>query len=234
MVLDGRMTDETQNIHWQSEAQLMGFGESDSSGAWIKLQVMPEDLDQFRGLKGVCFDVTLANPNQPTGQPVQKAVQQKEASQYGEYAKALKLSGFFRAPEVWKAIGTDAEFLEWLKTQKCCAKAKSGPCYGDIAAAHVRRVANGAGTSIKPEYSAVSLCDLHHKRQHAEGESVIGGREYFDQQRIWHLEKWCWETLKASLGFESWKDVPPSALRLWATYHKVINYLPNVYRESHE
>lgn len=38
----------------------MGWGESDSSGAWIKFQVMPEDLDRFRGLKGQCFAMVLA------------------------------------------------------------------------------------------------------------------------------------------------------------------------------
>lgn len=56
-------------IHWTGEAQLMGYGESDSSGAWIKLQVEHEDLTQFRGLKGTTFDLTLANPDQPTGAP---------------------------------------------------------------------------------------------------------------------------------------------------------------------
>ena len=47
--------------HWRGESQLMGFGESDSGGAWIKLQVMPEDLEHFRGQKGTCFYVLLAN-----------------------------------------------------------------------------------------------------------------------------------------------------------------------------
>jgi len=58
------------SLHWTGEAQLMGYGESDSSGAWIKLQVLAEDLDHFRGLKGTTFDLTLENPNQPIGKQV--------------------------------------------------------------------------------------------------------------------------------------------------------------------
>ena len=55
--------------HFTGEVQLMGYGESDSSGAWIKLQVTPEDLEAFRGLKGTTFDILLANPDQPIGAP---------------------------------------------------------------------------------------------------------------------------------------------------------------------
>ena len=53
-------------ITWAGETQLMGYGESDSSGAWIKFQVMPEDLDMFRGLKGEVFDVVIS----PAGKEV--------------------------------------------------------------------------------------------------------------------------------------------------------------------
>jgi len=46
-------------IHFSDEMKLMGYGESDSSGAWIKCQILPEDLDKFRGLKGQRFAVTM-------------------------------------------------------------------------------------------------------------------------------------------------------------------------------
>lgn len=59
-------------IHFNGEVQLMGYGESDSSGAWIKLQILPEDLESFRGLKGTTFDITLANPDQPVGTPAKE------------------------------------------------------------------------------------------------------------------------------------------------------------------
>lgn len=46
-------------VHFAEDAQLMGYGESDSSGAWLKFQVRPEDLEHFRGLKGTVFYLTL-------------------------------------------------------------------------------------------------------------------------------------------------------------------------------
>ena len=67
--------------HWSGEVQLMGFGESDSSGAWVKFQVTPEDLDSFRGLKGNVFDMLLANMEQTIGDITKKGGQMsKEAA----------------------------------------------------------------------------------------------------------------------------------------------------------
>ena len=74
---------------------------------------------------------------------------------YGQQAKELRLSSFFRRPEVWRAVGSDQEFLDWLRTQDCIVRS-SIHC-GPVVAAHVRRVANGSGTGIKPEYSAIPL-----------------------------------------------------------------------------
>lgn len=41
------------------ELKLVGFGESDSGGAWIKLQVDPDDLALFRGRKGAILEVAI-------------------------------------------------------------------------------------------------------------------------------------------------------------------------------
>ena len=96
-------------------------------------------------------------------------------------------------------------------------------------------MANGAGTGIKPPYSAIPLCDKHHQLQHQKGESAIeGGRHWFNQKRIQYLQQWCWETLKATLGYESWADVPPWVLKEWALKHELERYLPNDYYSSME
>ena len=80
-----------------------------------------------------------------------------------------------------RAHGTDKQFLEWLKTQPC---AVGSGCEGDVVPAHVRRIANGAGTGIKPEYSAIALCNHHHQLQHQHGESRIGGKAWVDARLI--------------------------------------------------
>jgi len=149
----------------------------------------------------------------------------KPKSLYGEAARALMLSGFFRSPDVWRAVGTDAEFLAWLRRMPCAV------CNGEPAeAAHVRRVADGAGTGIKPQYSAIPLCHEHHALQHQKGESAIGGKEWCDRQRIEHVQNWAWAKIKSDLGYESMADVPPAELRQWAVETGVDRFLPEDYR----
>lgn len=161
----------------------------------------------------------------------QKQAIEKGARPYASQAQALHQSGFFRAPKVFTQIGTDAEFLSWIREQPCCLAGKlRGACSGVIVPAHVRRVASGAGTAIKPPYSAVPLCDGHHQTQHTQGEDHLGGPAWFDAQRIAHVSTWAWERLKNQLGFRHWYEVPPAILRNWAADHDVLNYLPQEYR----
>jgi len=148
---------------------------------------------------------------------------------YGEQAKTLRLSSFFRTPEVWHMVGSDSDFLRWLTINQCAAK-HIGSCDGDVVAAHVRRISNGSGTGRKPEYSAIPLCDAHHRIQHQHGESSLGGKEWFDKKRIEYVQQWCWDKLKADLGYESWSQIPPDELIEWADSHSVSQYLPANYK----
>ena len=150
---------------------------------------------------------------------------------FGTDAKALRLSSFFRTPAVWEQVGTDEEFLDWVRSQPCSVCDDYD--YLDdgrkvTEAAHVRRVANGAGTGIKPRSSAIPLCHKHHVLQHAKGEAELNLD--FTIKRMEAVRKWGWMTLKKQLGYESWKDVPPHVLKAWATEHNVSQYLPIKYR----
>jgi hypothetical protein len=164
-------------------------------------------------------------------------VNAQKFSPYGEQAKTLKQSGFFRRPDVWIAVGKDAEFLLWLRNKDCAVisllkeGAMMSACCGDVVAAHVRRIAASAGMARKPEFSAIPLCHEHHTQQHNHSESHFpGGKEWFDQQRIKHVEAWAWETLKKALGFDSWKEVPPRKLYEWAETKELERYLPDCYK----
>lgn len=149
--------------------------------------------------------------------------------QWGKEANRLRQSGFFRVPKVWEAVGTDEQFLSWVRTQPC-AYCRHHDCSGQVVPAHVRRVANGAGTGVKPPYSAIPLCHAAHEAQHQYGESAIGSRSFFDQARVKTLEDWSWETLKATLGYESWSQVPPEKLYNWAFERDLLKYLPSEYK----
>lgn len=253
------MVSDLKVIH-HDECQLLDWGESRSTGPWVKLRLADtEYLEAFRGLDtatakktGHIFNVTITqgdiiadktddwpgdivNTDGAASDVVYDRHKSKK-SLYGQQAKELRLSSFFRRPEVWRAVGTDQEFLDWLKTQDCCAAKNYHN--GDIVAAHVRRVANGSGTGIKPEYSAIPLCDEHHQLQHQKGESAVAPREWWDKKRIEHLQKWCWETLKTKLGYTSWSDVPPWELLTWAEKVEVSGkdgsmWLPRCYYDKY-
>ena len=153
--------------------------------------------------------------------------------EYGEVAKNLKLSGFFRSPAVWQAVGSDEEYLAWIKRQPCAVTGQySG--YDDAGEgysipAHVRRVGNGSGTAVKPPYSAIPLTDALHKKQHQHGETSIMPQEEWDKKRIQYVSKWAWNTLKAELGFESWSEIAPQTMYNWCKRKGVDKYLPPGY-----
>jgi len=158
------------------------------------------------------------------------ALSAAQSHRFGNEAQALRQSGFFRRPAVWRLVGDDCEYLSWLRLQKCCVK--GGGHGGDVQAAHVRRVAAGAGTGVKPEYSAVPMCAIHHDEQHRKGESAVGGREFLEEQAVKHVEEWAWHMLKATLGFSHWYEVPPEILAEWAMERDVFHFLPECYREA--
>jgi len=162
----------------------------------------------------------------------QQQLREETIAPYRQAAKALKLSAFFRSPEVWRLIGTDAQFLAWVRLQKCAyCQVPSSP-EKPVEAAHVRRVAEGAGVALKPDYCAIPLCHTHHALQHAQGESALGGKEWFDKKRIEFVSQWAWESLKQQLGYASWAEVPPVTLRMWAVTRSVHTYLPREYGDE--
>lgn len=152
---------------------------------------------------------------------------------YGEQAKILYQSGFFRNPKAWKALGTDEEYREWVTYQKSALSGQYSELddHGEIrcVAAHVRRVDLGSGTGIKPPYSVIPLTNDEHMRQHAGGESVIGDDDWWRKQRIDHLQRWAKETLVDVLGKESLSAVEPELLYEWAESSGIAIFVPKRY-----
>jgi hypothetical protein len=236
------------------EVQLITWGESPDVGPWVKLRLDdPGLLETFRGLDrctkakpGERFDLLLARPaddsdagpvsepSPPLGALVSSPGPPAPRHPYGHLARLLFRAGFFLAPDVCRAVGTDAGFLTWVRDQPCMVAGMDGvgACSGDVVAAHVRRIANGAGTGRKPEFSALPLCDGHHRQQHQHGESIFGDREWWDRRRADYLTTWARRNLEAMLGVESIGDVPPATLLAWAQRAGVAHLLPREYREA--
>lgn len=160
---------------------------------------------------------------------------------WGQSARALFQSSFFRNPDVWKAIGTDKEYLEWIRLQ---ASAKSGIKHHDrdtgkegCVAAHVRRVQHGSGTAIKPLYSAIPLTYHEHHECHQQGDSYAGDEEWWEKKRIQYLHEWCWLTAKdqiqsdnPDIECDSFGSIPPKLVLGWAMRRGIEKFLPNAYK----
>lgn len=177
---------------FSGEVMLASWKETHTGGAVVSFFLPnPADLDVFRGMtvrKGgtagqrlACVLVEIGEdetPKSPIFVPHAGSSPTPENKPFGKQASELYRTGFFYAPAVLEAIGTDAEFLLWIKSQPCAAE-HLGDCNGDVVAAHVRRIANGAGTGIKPNnYSAIPLCHKHHALQHQNGESALVPKDH--------------------------------------------------------
>lgn len=201
----------------------------------VRVVIAPPDKPTFWRL--------LPEPNMPifiaaeTPESAQKCLQDQTIQTYGEYARELMLhSDWMGNPRVWQAIGTDDDYLEWCRNQKCAHCRKSPEWEMDTLvlneAAHVRRVANGAGTAIKPPYSAIPLCSGCHKEQHRIGEDALGGKDKVDRLRLDHVKQWAWESMRAIFGVESMREVAPQMIYAWALERGLDRHLPASYRSA--
>lgn len=173
------------------------------------------------------------------------------APRYGQHARDLRLSSFFRTPDVWRVLGTDEAFREWVTYQPSIVNGGFGEydAAGDgrNVACHVRRASN-SGTAFKPAYACVPMTDSEHRLlQHQHGEEAarqraaesgsrtaaqMEGKAWFDHQRMATVTAWGWHCVKAMFGAESMADVAPEDLFEWANAEGVAGYLPKCYRQS--
>lgn len=149
--------------------------------------------------------------------------------QYGDYARQLRLSAFFRTPKVWTLMGTDEEFREWIMTQPSAVSRgmdwDEGQGRWVCVAAHVRR-SDESGTGIKADYACIPLMWDEHEKQHREGESSLMPQEWWEKKRLEYVVAWCWERMKEELGVESMADASPEMIHAWAKERDVENLLP--------
>lgn len=147
-------------------------------------------------------------------------------------------TGFFQSPKVLKVMGLDAEFLQWLRTQVCwhCGKVDMGEGGVEfVQAAHVRRVAQGSGTSIKPSYSAIPLCSTCHAIQHAVGESGIAPPEWWEEKAARARQEWGHKMLREKFGVDSISaEVGVDLLWLWLQERDLHRYVPAKVRRDLE
>jgi len=208
--------------------QLMSYRTLADGGLRITIDLPTTESSHFHELfPEVHCEVAIARLKPAAAE----AAKEQQEEDYGQYAKALRLSVFFGIPEVWSATGSDEQLLDFVRTQKCCARAGT-PCDGPVQAAHVWRLKAGFGKSLKGPYSAVPLCAKHHGLQHAQGEDAVGGRMYMEQQARETRTNWIWFVMKDDIGVASMRDAEPAKVLEWCQKRRVDRYLPAAFKES--
>lgn len=148
----------------------------------------------------------------------------------GKLMQALYRAGWFHAPKVLNALGKDAMFLQWCRQQpNCWACNGHGLEDNPIVAAHYRKVASGAGTSIKPPYSAIPLCKLCHDKQHQHGYSVISPAGWWEEKVAKSRQDWGHERMRGIFQTTSMTAVPAQAVVEWALEHELNSLIPAEY-----
>lgn len=224
-------------ILYHGEIQVLGWGESRNRGKYLTIRLFDietDPLEPFRGLDGPndksfhILNCTIAR-----GDILDQPEQIESEDNYGKMASKLYASGFFIAPPVLRAIGTDEQFRKWIQSHPSAISGEFSEYVvgeGRCEAAHVRR-ASESGTAYKPEYACIPLTHAEHQQQHTQGESSLKPIEWFDKMRVKYVTAWAKHTLLSQLGdYAGFREVPPDKLRQWALNHDLIPYLPSDYR----
>lgn len=213
----------------------------------LRLQIDIHQTDTAQALSLLCevgrtvavaalVDVQVPEPDELTaeGGPMQSmdvaATEDECDNNAGKLMQSLYQAGWFHAPKVLKALGKDAMFLQWVRQQPRCW-ACDGPGLEEyaIVAAHYRKVASGAGTSIKPPYSAIPLCKLCHDKQHAHGYSVISPAGWWEEKVAKARQDWGHQRMRDIFETTSMTAVPAKWVVEWAVEHELTYLVPQEY-----
>ncbi len=151
---------------------------------------------------------------------------------WGQYAASLYKTGFFHAPKLWSALGTDKQFRHWIQQQPSAYSGNYSEWMngeGRCIAAHVRR-SGEAGTGFKPTYSCIPLTDAEHRLQHQKGESALEDFEW-EKARNDYIFAWCKSRFYEIFGVDSLTKIHPSDLVDYCVKHDLMTYLPRVYKD---
>ncbi len=194
-----------------------------------------------RCLSPTCTVLTVVVPFEPgdskryvVGRHIALALMEQDFPKvYGDQAQILFKAGFFNNPQVLKAIGSDDQYNEWVRMQPSAVSKQNGCESNPMEAAHIRMIAEGAGTAIKNQYATIPLLHSEHQEQHTKGYEALGGKEKLTGLLYQYRLTWAKEVIKYRMGtFESFAQIPPPYFIHWCRRAGIETYLPREYREA--
>lgn len=177
------------------------------------------------------------------------AAEKPSEASYGHVAKTLRRSGILTHKDVVSLLGSDNEYQEWCRGQRCVVTGEydwntdTGEARCEYA--HVRR-SNDSGVGIKPPYSGVPLCSQVHRQQHQMGElellrrypphtpikDMIAAHAWFNRKAQETLHRWAWERLKENIGADSMREVSAARLAGWFETMNIAHLCPLEIRQE--
>lgn len=212
--------------------QYKDAGEKIGLGAFVTLSmgdistIAPFESFAIRKQKGAGVEegepisITLGYTSEEEEEKAHKREERKdnERGPYGFVAQHLFKAGFFYNRKLYKYVGTDDEYLEWVRTQPSAIDGSFSEyvdSVGRCEAAHFKDVGRGSGMGYKPEYSAIPLTHTQHHHQHLAGYEGVGGKEWFDRQVSLHVAKWAKLALCNVMGITSLSYLDPVTFIEW-------------------
>lgn len=232
----------------------------------LSIDIEPRDAaEAFRvfGARGVCGAIAPIRP-EAAGQAEPEETESNPMRELsGKFWRGLIGGGFFRAVPVCRALGTEKQFERWIRDHEDRSVLdgnydwleETGEAVCDPA--HVRSVAEGAGTAERPPYFAVPLTHEQHLFQHQHGEhaclarfrpSVIvhdgdkpdhgeleAARKWFRVKADWYRTEWASRTLAAEIlgtdDFESRSEAGIPEVIGWIDRNELRRFIPEAARK---
>lgn len=268
-LLDNGFADEVMLLEWSKSTS--------KDGPKVKVLLLDDDAvepfqlatirkgsgkNRVAGQRYFMFAIPMDVPEATPATKVQNKRMNENMKPYGMAASLLYKHAFFDAPPVLAAIGTDKEFLAWVRMQRCARTGaldhntnnENGETRTECDPAHYRSIEDGAGVGIKPPYSAIPLVHAWHHAQTVFGYCALDpktgsenppqtqaecgdeqkGREWMQRQRDKHKKEWAKSVLASKWGEDSMGFVDPRKVVDWADAEGVKNILPSNYIKAAE
>lgn len=137
----------------------------------------------------------------------------------------LRQSGFFSQSPVLQALGTPADYREWLCAQACChPQPGKGVCQqGPVHPMEVLGTRLGA-------YSAIPLCGEHREMWESDAPPDVGaqgGQAFLSSQALMFVQRWAQDALRRALKVPAGFAASPNLVYIWTTDHRLRGHLPS-------